>query len=860
MPTETEELRLVVTLTDNASAGIARLRQELQGLGTGSSRENMERFKRDNEGLSRLLKGVKVEAGDAFAAIRTMGVGLGVATAGYTALAGAAAIAVKNIVDTADKVRALNQAARAIGASSSGLESITRQFEEQGLSAQQALQTVEALQSSMAELSRPGNQLERTLLNMAGPSPDQQRAMLQWIERYKNARNEEDALRIAQELRRNVEANAYRENLAHHMNEQRARAEAARRGNEAVAKLGIDAVAARAHIKEMSEEDKKAAESRMKALEQYANLTSKIGGQWQEIKDILSSGLLHPLNEALKIAAALMNEIVTAFKWIRDYSTDAKRDPSIGTGKGTGPGSGLAKPGEDPLTGLPMPGAPGAAPGAVTPDTSTLATPESKALAQPAPPGTAAPAPGVAPGAPAAPGAAPGAAPTSVPSVPGGAPPGVTGAPPPGVTGAPTARGGAAAPSGSIGAASGGQGYGRPTPYGSDTGGSDASVPADIIARAKQVAVQGGPAAVSQFMAQQGYPKNGNWCGEFAASVVKSVGGTPPKGAAVASNWRKWGDPVSDPQPGDVAIRKLDKYGRYVPTGDTGSHVTFVEGVDPKTGKFTGLGGNQGRVESQYNVGAYEYRRPRGTPPNGQTAGPGTGAGAGDTPAGGAAAGNDGPITAGRGGKVSPVALEGRLNTLIKGSGLEGYVPPDAARYGIKTGSSEEWANLMTKMAGKESGFNTNTVGDVGRFGSGSRGMFQLSAQDAVTYGIRGTPFTKEELADPDFNARMAVIIADKRAHAGGIAGPKGMASYWAGRKGYLARGEIAVDRNQIDRTTAQTHKVEGTANLSVDVKAPNGTKVSADTEGPLFKKTEINRQRQMEPARQGPVAEELPI
>jgi uncharacterized protein (TIGR02594 family) len=107
-------------------------------------------------------------------------------------------------------------------------------------------------------------------------------------------------------------------------------------------------------------------------------------------------------------------------------------------------------------------------------------------------------------------------------------------------------------------------------------------------------------------MREQGYPKAGNWCGEFAASVVKSVGGTPPPGAAVASNWRRWG--VADPTPhvGDIAVAN-----RNVPTGATGSHVTFVESYDPKTGTFIGLGGNQrAGFESRFRASEYSFRRP----------------------------------------------------------------------------------------------------------------------------------------------------------------------------------------------------------------------------------------------------------
>jgi uncharacterized protein (TIGR02594 family) len=140
------------------------------------------------------------------------------------------------------------------------------------------------------------------------------------------------------------------------------------------------------------------------------------------------------------------------------------------------------------------------------------------------------------------------------------------------------------------------------------------AVPSEILNRARQVALQGGPGAVEQFMAQQGYPRSGNWCGQFAASVVSSVGGTPPANPGIASNWRNFGEAVENPQPGDIAVR------RGVRTGSTGSHVTVVDQVDPRTGRFTGLGGNQrGGFQSRFRSDSYEFRRaaPRQTATSG---------------------------------------------------------------------------------------------------------------------------------------------------------------------------------------------------------------------------------------------------
>jgi hypothetical protein len=64
------------------------------------------------------------------------------------------------------------------------------------------------------------------------------------------------------------------------------------------------------------------------------------------------------------------------------------------------------------------------------------------------------------------------------------------------------------------------------------------------------------------------------------------------------------------------------------------------------------------------------------------------------------------------------------------------------------------------------------------------------------------------------------------------------------------------LDAERLDRAATQRVDVNGTGKISVDVKAPNGTKVAA-TGGGLFKKTEVARQTQMQPAQEGPNVEE---
>jgi hypothetical protein len=164
------------------------------------------------------------------------------------------------------------------------------------------------------------------------------------------------------------------------------------------------------------------------------------------------------------------------------------------------------------------------------------------------------------------------------------------------------------------------QGGGRPAavatqssitlPSAGDTQGTKAAnsggntAPDNILAEARKVALLGGAPAVKAYMARSGYPAHDNWCGDFASTVIKNSGGTPPKNPAVASNWRNWGTADPTPHPGDIAIAD-----RGVRTGDTGSHVTTVESVNAKTGKFSSIGGNQGTLRRDFPIGGYTFRR-----------------------------------------------------------------------------------------------------------------------------------------------------------------------------------------------------------------------------------------------------------
>src|SRR5215469_18169774 len=108
-----------------------------------------------------------------------------------------------------------------------------------------------------------------------------------------------------------------------------------------------------------------------------------------------------------------------------------------------------------------------------------------------------------------------------------------------------------------------------------------------------------------RFMSDMGYPKAGEWCGEFAASIIKRAGGNPPYGAAIASNWRGYGTPDAMPHVGDVAVAD-----RGVPTGATGSHVGFVTDIDLKSGTFTLESGNSSNIYTPRKISCFSFHTP----------------------------------------------------------------------------------------------------------------------------------------------------------------------------------------------------------------------------------------------------------
>ena len=828
MATEQEELKLIITLVDNASAGLDKIVEKTKDMGGAHVKEAHAKMSEGMKELNKIAKDATGIFGDAFKAIGSFQGGLIAGAGGLAVFGYALAKSMGEFKQWAEELRGIGQAARQIGVDPASMKNIISQFQAVGVSAEQTKANLGTMADAIANLERQGSQLRQELLHMAGPGPQAHRSMEEFLDKIVRARDAEEKYNLVAEARQHVYENALREG--------KSAMEAANRANDFAGHFWDKTIANLDKLESLSAEERRTARQRIKDAEDFANITGKIGSEWDDIIEDLKAPFLGP---AIKSAEWLLG----LFKEIHEVIKDVSKGPEAITPKEGGApksfwdkfsGRGenkdvqenteaqkqLKKSNDDLIDALKGQG--------YQPMSYRGGGGGRNPLLQNA----------------------------SYTTGPGGGAYGAGGNYGYGPFGGGGGFGGVPGGGGSYGGGGGGGSYGGSgtggygggsgAPYGNDSGGAtggpesgaagDPSVPSDILAKARSVALHGGPNAVQQFMAQQGYPKQGNWCGEFAASVVKSVGGKPPPGAAVASNWRRWGTAVEGlPQPGDIAVRK------GAPTGSTGSHVTIVEGVDPKTGRFTGLGGNQGRgFESQFKLRDYTFRRSGDETPSVATHGGGS-VGGGSDIAGGGAVNQAIRSTAATAG-MDPAHWKAI-------SDIESSGDPNA-NYNKRTQYKGLFQINQAELGGRGNIYDPQTNAEAAAAVAASN-----NAWFEKKFGRKPTPTETYMMHQQGrgFYSRGTMTNIAGNPYPG-MSGPQTHESFEAGWGRAIEKRaqRFAADRDQLDKSQAANGKVTGEGKISVDVNAPKGTKVGAEGKG-IFKDVEINRQTQMEPARKGP-------
>jgi hypothetical protein len=805
MATEQEELRLTVTLADNASAGLAKLNEEIRQLGSGANQQHIEKFKRETAETTRKVKEMGNEVGDAYKGLGQLRAGLAAGVAGLSLFGYEIARQIKVIVDYADKIRTLNQQARAIGVNPSQLKNVTEQLQAFGISGEAAASSIAAVQGKIAELQRRGSALRADMMAHA-PDEQSRRNMTAYLDRLSRASTLAEQLNIIRQGGENI----YRETLERTHSTQRAAAVR----NEFWAKQGYNALLQNAgKLQELSKEEQRIADERAARAEALSNQLGSMARKWNDMVEASNQPMLQNMKAVLEWAEPKLDKLKAFMEWMQ------KNDIQIEPGAKVEP----LPPEQGPQGWLRRFGDWWRGPEKSFDELQKSLDEHNKTIKE---------------------------LNDAIKGGPGGfQPTGLGGGGFGGGGVIPASLGGPALGGGGRGRGWGGGGYtnleagGGAAPYGSSVGaGTGAGAGATPAAGGG-----GGGASSTKGPMTLGKGDDPRGLEQYIREAAKREGVDPDTAVRVAKS-EGLRDFLGDRGKSGGAFQLYTGGG----LGNEFQKETGLNPLDPANEKATidwamkkvpKTGWGPWHGAKRVGVGPREGL-PGGTPPNGQTAGPGVGAGAGET----TYAGGSRTYERRRGERGEfNYAATGAFGG--PGENLTTITLKNGQKVTVNANVADRYKAFTDELI--ESGYPLDVRGGGGYAPRSKRGGGGLSMH------AYGAALDINPAKNP-MGGRTTDMPPDveERAWRHGLS--------WGGRFGdpmhfepmspeaWESKKRILASRQQLDKSTVAATKVEGTGKISVDVNAPKGTNVGAEGGG-LFKKVEISRQTQMSEAKRGP-------
>ena len=165
MATEYESLRLSVSLTDNVTAQLQKIRAGLANLGAGPAGLGMEKLKRTTAELTEHFKGLSGGFDKGSQSALGAAKSLGLATAGVVAMGAAVVKGVQSVSEYTTKMQELGRMASQTGIGAGQLKELSEQLSRQaGVSIDAATSNLAGLASAMANINKQNSELRRTAL------------------------------------------------------------------------------------------------------------------------------------------------------------------------------------------------------------------------------------------------------------------------------------------------------------------------------------------------------------------------------------------------------------------------------------------------------------------------------------------------------------------------------------------------------------------------------------------------------------------------------------------------------------------------------------------------------------------------
>jgi hypothetical protein len=299
MATEQEELRLTVTLVDNASANLRGLKEQIRDLGEGSSVRHVEKFKKELEEITKFVGDFSKTGEAAFKVLGAFRGGL-VATAGSLALFGfELQRQLKDLSEYAGRLQSIGQLGKEIGVPGATIKNISEQLGVYRVQAEQAEAAITKFAQRQAELMRNPFARKQTIEETKPEAIPQMEA---YYARVKNLTDVTDKLNAVREEGEQIEKNALKRG------EQPLQAADDKR--LFYQQQGYDLLLARAGVlTKLTAEEQAADAKRIENASKYSEKLGEAEKHWERIKELIKDSFIGE-DSALMAGVKKLNELL----------------------------------------------------------------------------------------------------------------------------------------------------------------------------------------------------------------------------------------------------------------------------------------------------------------------------------------------------------------------------------------------------------------------------------------------------------------------------------------------------------------------------------------------------------------------
>ena len=229
---------MTVTLVDNASAGLTKMREQITGLSSGQAKQSMDAFQRSQKEMGNQLKELAAVATGGTQAVIGM-------ISKFGALGLVMGAGVNLMKQYSESLAAIGRLSKTLGVPAAEIKNVVDQLKAVGASGEEATELVRGFANALVDLNLRGSATYRNLMQHAGTHGQQMQALIKQVE---TASGLEEQLNIVLAAGEKVRQAAFDEEIARGISVEAARRDAKAREKEFVAQWGVNLeVAERTH-------------------------------------------------------------------------------------------------------------------------------------------------------------------------------------------------------------------------------------------------------------------------------------------------------------------------------------------------------------------------------------------------------------------------------------------------------------------------------------------------------------------------------------------------------------------------------------------------------------------------------------